>query len=54
MTTFLTAIGTIFTDVMTWIPTVLTTMVEQPVILFFLCFGLVGVIIRWARKVVHF
>ena len=54
MEAILTEIGNIMAKVLTWIPQVLTAMVEQPIILFFLAFGLVGVIIRWARRVVHF
>lgn len=54
MEAILTEITNIMAKVLTWIPQVLTTMVEQPIILFFLAFGLVGVIIRWARRVVHF
>lgn len=54
MEAILTEIGNIMAKVLTWIPQVLTAMVGQPIILFFLAFGLVGVIIRWARKVVHF
>ena len=53
-TKLLTEIGTILTKVLALIPDVLTKLVANPVILFFLAFGLVGVIIRWARKVVHF
>lgn len=53
MEAILAEIGAIFTKVMTWIPTVLTTLVEQPIILFFIAFPLVGVVIRWARRVVH-
>ena len=54
ISTILTAIGDILAKVLTWIPSVFTALIDQPIILFFLCFGLVGVIIRWARKVVHF
>ena len=54
MEAILTEITNIMAKVLTWIPQVLTTMVEQPIILFFLAFGLVGVIIRWARRVVQF
>ena len=54
METYLTAIGSIFAKIITWIPTVLTTMFEQPIILFCFAFAFVGVVIRWARKVVHF
>lgn len=53
-TQLLNAIGTILTKVLTLIPDVLTKLIANPIILFFLAFGLVGVIIRWARKVVHF
>ena len=53
-TQLLNAIGTILTKVLILIPDVLTKLIANPIILFFLAFGLVGVIIRWARKVVHF
>ena len=53
-TQLLNAIGTILTKVLALIADVLTKLIANPIILFFLAFGLVGVIIRWARKVVHF
>lgn len=54
MADLITQMGTILTNVLSWIPSVLTTLVEQPIVLFFIGFSLVGVVIRWARRLVHF
>lgn len=54
MAALITQMGSIMTAVLGWIPTVLTTLVEQPIVLFFIGFSLVGVVIRWARRLVHF
>lgn len=54
MSALITQMGSIFTAVLGWIPTVLTMAVSQPIILFFIGFSLVGVVIRWARRLVHF
>ena len=54
MESILNAISTIMSSVITWIPNILSMALEQPVILFFMAFGLVGALIRWARRLVHF
>lgn len=53
MDTYLTNMGTILTKVLTWIPEILTTLLEQPVIMFCFIFAFVGVLFRWAKKVIH-
>lgn len=47
-------IGTILSSVLQWIGSVMTTLVAQPIVLFFIGFGLTGAVIRWARRLVHF
>lgn len=54
MSALITQIGSIMTAVLGWIPTIMTTLVEQPIVLFFIGFGLTGAVIRWARRLVHF
>lgn len=54
MTNLLSQITELISHVITWIPTILNMALEQPIILFFIAFGLVGALIRWARRLVHF
>lgn len=54
MEDLISQMGDIFTAVLGWIPSVLTMAISQPIILFFIGFALVGVVIRWARRLVHF
>ena len=54
MTTLIEEITTLLTAVISWIPKILNMALEQPIILFFIAFGLVGALIRWARRLVHF
>lgn len=54
MESIITQINTILTSVLAWIPSILKMALEQPIILFFISFGLVGALIRWARRLVHF
>lgn len=54
MESILNQITTILSSVVVWIPNILNMALEQPVILFFISFGLVGALIRWARRLVHF
>lgn len=53
MEAILTGVGDVFTKLMSWIPTVLTTLIEQPVVLFFLAFGVAGAVIGWARRCIR-
>lgn len=54
MTTLINEITSVLTSVVVWIPNILNMALEQPIILFFIAFGLVGALIRWARRLVHF
>lgn len=54
MEAILNAITIIMDSVIAWIPKILSMAISQPVILFFMAFGLVGALIRWARRLVHF
>lgn len=53
MAEILSAIGEVFTKLMSWIPTVLETLIAQPVVLFFLAFGVAGAVIGWARRCIR-
>lgn len=54
MSDLITQIGTLLTSVTGWLTSILTWAVGEPLILFFMALGLVGVMIRWARVVVNF
>lgn len=54
MTALIEQITSIINSVIQWIPMILSMALEQPIILFFIAFGLVGALIRWARRLVHF
>lgn len=49
-----TQMGTLLTSVLGFITSIYTWAVEEPLILFFIALGLVGVMIRWARVLVNF
>lgn len=53
ISTFLTNMGTILASVLTNIPTILSTLLAQPVVMFCFIFAFVGVLFRWAKKVIH-
>lgn len=54
MEPLLNQISTLLSSVIVWIPQILTMALGQPIILFFIGFGLCGALIRWARRLVHF
>lgn len=54
MSALIQQIGELLGNIVQWIPQVLNMALEQPIILFFISFGLVGALIRWARRLVHF
>ena len=54
MTALVDVISSLVVQVVSWIPQILNMALEQPIILFFIAFGLVGALIRWARRLVHF
>lgn len=54
MAALITQITTLLSSVTGWLTSILTWAVAEPLILFFIALGLVGVMIRWARVVVNF
>ena len=54
MTALIEMITSLINQIIQWIPKILNMALEQPIILFFIGFGLVGALIRWARRLVHF
>lgn len=54
MTALIQQIAELLEKIILWIPQILNMALEQPIILFFIAFGLVGALIRWARRLVHF
>ena len=54
MAALITQITTLLASVTGWLTSILTWAVSEPLILFFIALGLVGVMIRWARVVVNF
>lgn len=47
-------IGSLLTSVTGWITNIYSWAIAEPLILFFIALGLVGVMIRWARVLVNF
>lgn len=47
-------VTTFLTQALVWMGQILTWIVGQPLILFFIAVGFAGVMFRWARRVVHF
>ncbi len=54
MSALITQITSLLTSVTGWLTSILSWAVAEPLILFFIALGLVGVMIRWARVVVNF
>ena len=54
MAALITQITSLLASVTGWLTSILTWAVAEPLILFFIALGLVGVMIRWARVVVNF
>lgn len=54
MQDLITQITQLITSVTGWLTSILAWAVQEPLILFFIGLGLVGVMIRWARVVVNF
>ena len=54
MAALITQITSLLASVTGWLTSILTWAVSEPLILFFIALGLVGVMIRWARVVVNF
>lgn len=50
----ITEVTTFLTQALVWMGQILTWIVSQPLILFFIAVGFAGVMFRWARRVVHF
>lgn len=54
MQTLIDMITGTLTAILGWIPDIIEMAIAQPIILFFIGFGLCGALIRWARKLIHF
>lgn len=54
MSDLITQIGSLLTSVTGWITSIYSWAIAEPLILFFIALGLVGVMIRWARVLVNF
>lgn len=54
MSALITQIGSLLTSITGWLTSIYTWAVGEPLILFFIALGLVGVMIRWARVLVNF
>lgn len=53
LNTLLTTIGTILDNVLDWIPDVFTAATESPVVVLFLSFAIIGVVVGFAKKILH-
>lgn len=53
-TNIISEVTTFLTQALVWMGQILTWIVGQPLIMFFLAVGFAGVMFRWARRVVHF
>lgn len=54
MADLISQITALLSNVTSWLTSILGWAVSEPLILFFMALGLVGVMIRWARVVVNF
>lgn len=54
MSALIQQITSLLSSVTGWLTSILSWAVAEPLILFFIALGLVGVMIRWARVVVNF
>lgn len=54
MNALITQIGTLLTSITGWITNIYAWAIAEPLILFFIGLGLVGVMMRWARVLVNF
>lgn len=54
MNGLISQIGSLLTSITGWISNIYTWAIAEPLILFFIALGLVGVMIRWARVLVNF
>lgn len=54
MSDLISQIGSLLTSVTGWITSIYSWAIAEPLILFFIALGLVGVMIRWARVLVNF
>lgn len=54
MSALINQIGTLLTSITGWITSIYAWAIAEPLILFFIGLGLVGVMMRWARVLVNF
>ena len=54
MSARISQITALLTSVTGWISSIYTWAIAEPLILFFIALGLVGVMVRWARVLVNF
>lgn len=54
MSALITQITSLLSSATGWMTSILSWAVAEPLILFFIALGLVGVMIRWSRVVVNF
>ena len=54
MSALISQITALLTSVTGWISSIYTWAIAEPLILFFIALGLVGVMVRWARVLVNF
>lgn len=53
LNTLLTTVGTILTQLLTWCTNVFTTATSSPVVVLFLSFAVIGVVVGFAKKLLH-
>lgn len=51
--TLLTTVGTILTQMLTWCTSVFNAAVSSPVVVIFLSFAIIGVVVGFAKKLLH-
>lgn len=53
LNTLLTTIGTILTQVLTWMQSIFNAATTSPVVVLFLSFAIIGVVVGFAKKLLH-
>lgn len=51
--TLTSSIGTLLTSVLSWVGSVITAALGQPLVVFFLALAIVGIMFRYAKGLLH-
>lgn len=54
LATFINAVSSVFASLLGWIPDVLEVALDSPVVIVFIALAVCGVIVGFAKKLLHF